>query len=258
MIEKEGKVVGVGAWVMTNRFTALLCGLVILLIASPIVNTVRTGPPGKLSRVLLLVCFVLMSLSALFAISNSRRHLITAGALSVPALFLQLSDAVKGHDVVRGLSYGFTILFLGYLVVIVIGSLFRSKSVTADMICASICAYLLIGVCWAFMYSLTNLLLPGSFYVSDAHQLGTSLGMSGTQSGFANYYSFVTLTSLGYGDVVHVNPVSRALSYLEAVLGQIFMAVLVARLVGLQLSQSIAERSSKSKNAPNPKGDVSE
>ena len=119
-------------------------------------------------------------------------------------------------------------------------ALFRQRTITTDLICASLCAYLLLGICWAFGYSLTEILEPGSFYISDVHgEASSTLNKSGAQLGFAMYYSFVTLSTLGYGDVIPVNSTSRVLAYSEAVMGQIYLAVLVARLVGLHISQTL-------------------
>ena len=228
-------------WVVRNRFTILLCALALLVFAGPITNAVRDKSPALFSRLLVSACFSLMLLSALVAISRSRRRLIVAAFLSAPAVLFQSVSTLDVNDHVRVVGYVLTIIFLGYVVAMIIGALFRRRAITTDMICASLCAYLLLGVCWAFVYSLTELLLPGSFSISESHlDVSGELNVSGAQSAFAIYYSFITLSTLGYGDVIPVNPVSRALSYSEAVTGQIYMAVLVARLVGLQISQALA------------------
>ena len=230
-------------WMMEHRFTVLLCALVLLVVAVPVANAVFSRSPRVFSRLLIMTCLGLMLLSALFAISRSRRQLIVAVFLSAPAVILQSVSILQVKDHVRAVGYVFTIVFLGYVVAVIIGALFRQRAITTDMICCSICAYLLLGVCWAFVYSLTQILLPGSFSISDAH-LGVSgeLNVSGTQSEFAIYYSFITLSTLGYGDVIPTNPVSRVFSYCEAVTGQIYLAVLVARLVGLHISQALREQ----------------
>jgi len=228
------------AWMMGHRFTVLLCALVLLVVAVPVANAVFSRSPRLFSRLLVMICFNLTLLSALFAMSQSRRRQIVAALLSVPAVILQSVSILPVNDRVRAVGYVFTIVFLGYLVAVIIGALFRRRAITTDMICASICAYLLLGVCWAIVYSLIEILLPGSFSISDAH-LGVSgeLNVSGAESQFALYYSFITLSTLGYGDMIPINPVSRVFSYCEAVTGQIYLAVLVARLVGLHISQAL-------------------
>jgi len=158
-------------------------------------------------------------------------------------LSLNIIPGFKDSILIMGLSCTFTILFLGYTISMIIAALFRQRSITGDIIFASLCGYLLIGLCWTFVYSLIEIILPGSFSISEAHkEISSALNVTGDQSGFALYYSFVTLTTLGFGDVIPINPISRAFSYGEAAIGQLYLAVLVARLVGLHISQSFVEK----------------
>lgn len=216
---------------MEHRFSVLLCALSLMMFASPIAIGERERAPTLFSRLLVLAFINLMLLSALFAISRSRRQLIVAAFLSVPSVILMSVNAVYENDQTRGWGYVLTILFLGYTISLIIAALFRQRTITGDIICASLCAYLLLGSCWAYVYSLTEILLPGSF--------SEELNVSGARSGLAFYYSFVTLSTLGYGDVSPLNPIARMFSYAEAVTGQIYLAVLVARLVGLHISQTL-------------------
>ena len=98
---------------------------------------------------------------------------------------------------------------------------------SGDELCGSIVAYILIGIAWALLYSYIELLYPNSFsFVSatedDLHAKGSALF----------YYSFVTLTTLGYGDILPVSQFARMVAYLEAVTGVMYTAILVAGLVG--------------------------
>jgi len=228
-----------------HRFSALLCALILLMIGSPIAKALHT--PTLFARLLVLGCMMFMLLTALFAISRSRRQLMIAGLLSVPAVFLQVIDVFHENTYVKGGADALTIVFLAYVITLIIKALFQQRRITTDMLCASLCAYLLIGICWAFVYSLVEMLQPGSFSISDAHQdIVTSLNVTGEHAGFAVYYSFVTLSTLGYGDVIPVHAVARVCSYSEALFGQIYLAMLVARLVGLHISQSLREENETS------------
>lgn len=230
-------------WRKQHRFTVLLCGLSLMIFASPIVKLLRPGPPNLFSRLLVLACFALMLLSAIFVISGSRRHLVVGVILSIPTVLLQSVNAVRPSEQLSAWGYAVTILFLGYIVALVIQALFQQRTITADSICASLCAYLLLGIAWAFIYALIEHQMPESFHISKAHLTDTDqLNVNGAHLGFAIYYSFVTLSTLGYGDVIPVNSISRVFSYSEAVVGQIYLAVLVARLVGLHISQSLGEK----------------
>ena len=119
--------------------------------------------------------------------------------------------------------------FFGYVTALVLTDVFRdSRAVSLDTICGALAAYLLIGVVWAFSYALLEALLPGSI---------DGLRDEGFANGYQQYlgYSFVTLTTLGYGNVVPANAKAEALATVEAIVGQVYLTVLVARLVALNL-----------------------
>jgi len=97
------------------------------------------------------------------------------------------------------------------------------------LLVGAVCVFLLIGVIWAIAYTLLELLAPGSF-------AGQAAGPpAGWDSGWL-YFSFVTLTTLGYGDILPVSGLARTLAYMEAVVGQFYVAVLVASLVSAYVS----------------------
>jgi hypothetical protein len=100
--------------------------------------------------------------------------------------------------------------------------------VTIETICAALAVYLFLGLIWVFAYNLLEVVEPGSF----------SFGAGGDdESPFSRFigFSFVTLTTLGYGNISPMNPRADALSYTEAIIGQIYLTVLVARLVAMEL-----------------------
>ena len=113
-----------------------------------------------------------------------------------------------------------------------------SSSVTLDTICGALAAYLLIGVGWAFAYALLNQVNPGSI---------VGLRSEAGSSRYEDYlgFSFVTLTTLGYGNVVPANAKADALAVGQAMLGQIYLTVLVARLVALNLVSMRSENAKR-------------
>ena len=102
----------------------------------------------------------------------------------------------------------------------------KQGAVTGEKISAAICVYMFIGLLWAFLFALTYTLDAGSFDLKDP-QLSQFV-----------YYSFITLSTLGYGDITPLSPVAQALAYVEAITGQIYLTVLVARLVGLHIARA--------------------
>jgi hypothetical protein len=117
-------------------------------------------------------------------------------------------------------------LFLALAIMALTRTVFSAKKVTGETIKGGISVYLLIGMLWAFAYQFLTLQDPGA--------LASSRGEVG--AGHMQYYSFVTLTTLGYGDITPVSWLARNLAVLEAIVGQIFLTVLIARLVGLHTS----------------------
>jgi voltage-gated potassium channel len=108
-------------------------------------------------------------------------------------------------------------------------NLLLSGSVDVNKIIGAICMYLLLGINWAIFYLFINMAIPDSFHGLTATHIGTQLAEF-------IYYSFVTMTTLGYGDLTPVRPLARTFAYLQAIVGQFYVAVLVAWLVGMYLS----------------------
>ena len=127
------------------------------------------------------------------------------------------------------------LLCFGYAITVVLGYLLRIKRVDADAIHAAICVFLLIEVSWALWYGFVDSLEEQAFSISrEEMQTGPGTGYLPIEM---LYFSMVTLTTLGYGDITPITTAAKISAVLEATVGQIFMVVLVARLVGLQVSQ---------------------
>jgi len=122
-------------------------------------------------------------------------------------------------------------IFCVFIVWSMLSYVVKKGRVTGEKIAAAICAYMLLGVLWALLYSLLYSLSAGSFNIEKPEM-----------SDFV-YYSFVTLSTVGYGDITPLTASARALAYVEAITGQIYLAVLVAGLVGMHItSREYSER----------------
>lgn len=117
-----------------------------------------------------------------------------------------------------------TLLSLLLLLIIVVVQTFRGGRITVHRIMGGVSAYLLLGMIWAAAYDLLEILRPGAF-------AGPVNAVDGARAWF--YFSFTTLTTTGYGDVVPVHPIARSLATLESVAGSLFLTILLARLVSL-------------------------
>ncbi|RLB41336.1 MAG: hypothetical protein DRH12_08375 [Deltaproteobacteria bacterium] len=120
-----------------------------------------------------------------------------------------------------------------------------AKKISADTIVGAVIVYLLLGIFYSGIYMLVETLVPGSFKGICRLAADTQSGahcVSSQAAAALQYYSFVTLSTLGYGNITPITPLSRMLSWLEAICGQLYLAVTIARLVGIHIAQSMQER----------------
>jgi hypothetical protein len=216
-----------------GKYTILLVAILMLIIVQPLFVH------HSLAQAFALVLTGFVLVSALATLNVSRTYFILGLSILFPALLgrciLQFQQN-KPAEVITAVSAS---VFLMITVVGLIRHLFTVKVVTFDTISAGICAYLLLALAWAFIYGLIVVEAPGSFspglFINHAAS-GSSLVMTMNN---AIYYSFVCLTTTGYGDIAPISELTRLLSILESVTGQMYLAILIARLVSLQVAQSI-------------------
>ena len=212
-------------WKAENGLTVLLVFLVVtIFIAYPI----TTLPIGKF---LVLISFSLILISGATIVLD--KHLLRIFVLGSVLLNLVLRWATYIMNVSGFESW---IVFCDFiccaiLSVIVLLQVFREGPITIHRIAGAIAVYLLIGLMWSFLYHFIALQSP------EAFKLPASLGTYTADTLQSNllYFSFVTLTTLGYGDILAVHPLARMLVMLEALTGQLFPAILLARLVSLEI-----------------------
>jgi hypothetical protein len=225
-----------------HRFDILLGALVFLLLSTSVIQPFGAIWRPMLVRLSVGAVFGLMLLSAVFAVSESRRSVLIALSLALPALALDVLHAVVGQEVLLGVSHVFAVCFLAYTIFDILRFLFARERVTYNTICAAMCAYLLIGVLWANVYSLIEIIEPASFtFAPEEDGEETRMRFGGRQSFYPVYFSFVTLSTLGYGDIVPAGSAARIFAAMEAITGQLYLAVLIAALVGRYISQTTRE-----------------
>ncbi len=172
-------------------------------------------------------------LSSLYLVAYSRREWLLGSLFIIPALLTNWWADLLPNQLQTLINDGLYVAFLGYVSLHIFRYLFEKDEVTLDMVCAALCLYLLIGLIWAFIYHLIEIFQPGSFDLAldDAPTLSNR-----DLTGEFSYYSYVTLSTLGYGDITPLSRLARAWSTLEAVIGQFYMAVVLARIVGLYIN----------------------
>jgi len=113
------------------------------------------------------------------------------------------------------------------------------KQASGDTIFGALVGYLLLGIIWSVLYSAVESTFPGSFRLPASED--TEVVTAAPARGELVYFSFITLATVGYGDVTPTTPLARTLAWIEAIVGQFYLAVLVAGLVGLKITQAMKE-----------------
>jgi len=233
-------------FVSRHRFILLFCALVVFYVLMPILHEARAFLHPALPPAAEGAMFLIMLLGTVVSISKGRVWIVFALLLGLPALvlwfvgFMVESDRVALRVTV--VDHLFLAAFLVYVIWVMLRSIFDSRQVTFNSVCASLCVYLLLGLVWALFYSVSAALEPASFkYTVDPTQEPLLLRVFRGDSPAVLYFSFVTLTTLGYGDIVPTTPISRMLASIEAIVGQLYLAVLVARLVGMHIVHSMEQ-----------------
>src|SRR5262249_38672577 len=128
-----------------------------------------------------------------------------------------------------------TALFLAFILITLMRKFYRERSVSADAVYASFCGYLLLGLVFGHIYSMVECMIPGSFY--GDHAIGEKFEAEWHRQFLLIYFSFITLTTVGYGDMKPMGDLARGLVVIEAISGQFYIAVLVAELIGRRVGQ---------------------
>jgi voltage-gated potassium channel Kch len=210
-------------WASESGLTALLVLLVLTIVVQYTAGEFALG---------LLLSDIFNTLVILAGVLTTiQQRWLRAGAILLAAAALLSSWAAywRPERLFDILGAGLTLLFLGLLVAVVMIQVFRGGAVTGHRIRGAVVVYLLFGLIWALAYQVAALLLPGAF------QLPANVSADDPDSLMRGmvYFSFITLTTLGYGDILPLHPTVRLLAIAEALTGQLFPAITLARLVSL-------------------------
>ncbi len=208
-----------------ERFFFVLVSLLSFLILSPLLK----GFLGL--RSFLNIFLTVVFISSIYAVSQKKHHLIIALLFAFPLLFSTWANYFIESSALSIVGTFSGILFFGFMVVIILSFVLKETKVTLNVIYAAIVVYLSLAMMWGMLFILVEILQPGSITLVE----------TGIDSFHFFYYSFVTITTLGYGDITPASDIARSLALLEAVIGQIYLVVLVARLVGIHIAQSMKE-----------------
>jgi hypothetical protein len=205
----------------SNRFWLLLIALVALLIGYPYFENTRTGAFfGGVTALLALM-------GGVYVVRANRR---TFGVALVLALATATASARAFLGGVRGdaaVEAAFS-AFYAFMTVAVFLEVIQERRVSADTLYGTVCVYLLVGMTFGSLYDLVETLHPGSFQINV-----DSAGPAEIRWRTLIFFSFMTLTTTGLGDVTPVTTQAQSLVSIEGVIGVLYVAVLIARVVGI-------------------------
>jgi len=204
------------------RFSVLLGALLLMAVLNPLMEEF-----GLLRAQLVLnTSFSVLVIAGLYAISGKKRRFYLAIVLAVATCIAGWYDESHQTGQSEVILQTCVVLFLLTLLFTILQRVLLNEKVTSQKIYGALCAYLIFGYAWASLYTLADYLHPNSF-TNNLHGYHDLL-----------YYSLITLATVGYGDITPVSSIARSLAVLEAITGQFYLAVMIARLVGLHIVHS--------------------
>lgn len=208
-----------------TNFFYLLGVLVLLLVAIPFANDLQIIGP-EVVRAVFYSILMIVGVRSLKGGHDFFKAGIGIAVIGIVFSFLALDQSSTVYQYASTLSL---IAFLLVAITFTLRQVVFGTELDTNRLVGAICVYLLLGVIWALFYSLIDLAVPASF---EGIGEGTSKGLNSDWL----YFSFVTLTTLGYGDITPLSATARSLAYMEAIAGQFYVAILVAGLVSAYIS----------------------
>ena len=209
-----------------TNFYYLLLALLIFLVAVPLNDDFVVGSPPLVKAIL----FSLILIIGVRSLKGGGVFFVDGMVFVVAGIILTLVSTRTQSLLFQHASLLSLIGFLLVAIIFTMKQVAIGTAISTNRLVGAVCVYLLLGVIWALSYSVLELAVPGSFAGFDAWS------DRGWDSEWL-YFSFVTMTTLGYGDLLPISAAARAMAYMQAVFGQFYIAVLVAGLVGAYIAQ---------------------
>ncbi|HEY1861907.1 MAG TPA: potassium channel family protein [Gemmataceae bacterium] len=231
-------------WWLRRRYLVLLLALVFSLVIFPLLRDTLDEP--FLADAMLTIVFV----AAFRVVFAKKRWHVLAVLLGIPPLVGLWTGYVLPGLPRPPLAVGFHLcaaVFLSFAVATILGSILGEKVVTADSIYGAFSGYLLAGLAFGHLYCVVEIVIPGSFRVDAS--VASQLQVEHHRHFLLSYFSFITLTTVGYGDVVPIKAAARGLTIVEAIIGQFYIAVLIAELIGKRVAHALTSPQSEPKSS---------
>lgn len=204
------------------KMFGFMCSILILLILSALLD----GYPYV--HLILNSFSLIVIIAGTYAASTNKRSVIILSVLALPWFISEWFFITSTKTVF--LSF----FFFLYVTLTLLEMIIKSKEITQNTLYGAICVYLMLGLLWAAIYGLIDAIIPGAIFTGN-------LVKGHLTTNEVIYFSYTTLTTLGYGDITPLTPIGRIMSVLEAIIGQLYIAFMVARLIGIYSSKTIGK-----------------
>jgi voltage-gated potassium channel len=209
-----------------GRYGSLLLALVMLMLMQLAVDT-------TIGKYLLEATFIAVLFTGLRATETNKGLFRFDVILLLVSVVLSIAGTVTNNTPLFFIGNTCRVVFMIMVALTILIDLFRSRKVSGDTLAGAVCVYLLIAVIWGYFFLLIEVIVPGSFSFTQGH---ARMQLWISQEFFPFFYfSLVTITTVGYGDMSPVTTEAQTFATIEALIGQIYLTILVARLVGMYM-----------------------
>ncbi|MFC1823612.1 potassium channel family protein [Thermodesulfobacteriota bacterium] len=218
----------ISRFMSNHRFLFLLSFMLMLIAFQPFAKALSGF------KVILSIILSVTLISSIYSISQKKYNTVFSIFVALPLLvsfwvpFFYQSRWVDLLGDVCG------VIFFAFIVVAILRHTLRQDEITGDLIAGAAVVYLIMAMMWSYAYRFIETVQPGSFSASQSQDI--------EQFFYFLYYSFVTITTLGYGDIAPITIAAKSFAILEAVIGQLYLVIMVAWLVGRHISQSMEKK----------------
>jgi hypothetical protein len=215
-----------------DKYRVLLISLGAMIFIQPLLSEL------ELTSWLFLIFTSIILFTSVYAVRGSPRHLLIAVSMLLPTLILVWLDIPTKHDWYNLLSNSSPILLFSYIAYLIFIDLIEAKKINADMIAGGISIYFMIGLIFAFIYIALFNFNHDNFAISEMLK---AQKLSYEENVFV-YFSYVTMTTLGYGDITPVTTIARVVVQFQVLLSQLYLAIFIARLVSMYTATKMSNQ----------------
>lgn len=212
-------------WRIGGFFGAILAVIAIFFIVPAFEKDFYT-------HLLLQGSFILLILSSFYAIDDQQSILAVSLVFLIPFAYFDLLSYQYHSLTYMIIAHGFSLAFTLLAIIVLMRKILRASLINADLIFGALMVYLLSGILWSKFYFIENMMAPGSFQGAGILNFDSNALVNAYEQQFNFlYYSFATLATLGMGDIIPLSHLAKSLTAMEAMFGQLFVAIIIAKLV---------------------------